>query len=241
MLGLLKALAAVLTLFSLLGVWGSLALVGFILAALVGLYAFGDRLWEMLIDRETLALGKTLEGANVAIHGVSPASEPDPSFWRTGDDEEDDAFEEALEASDIPEGDYDWYQIDLSIEPRVTDTEDPIAWDPSLVRLSKNDGKAPRPLEFDIDCLVASVEVWREGRFVLCDEVVTGPGRIRLHVGVTPGTKDVRLSFLGVLLGELSLTSRGGGRCFTPSSSAARKGAGDSTRGERVSITQEWL
>ena len=49
------------------------------------------------------------------------------------------------------------------------------------------------------------------------------------------------LNKLGVDLGELSLTSRGGGRCFTPSSSAARKGASEATRGERVSITEEWL
>ena len=54
----------------------------------------------------------------MTIHSVTRAPEPDPSVFRTGDDEEDDAFEADLEASGMPEGEYEWYKIDAEIIPK---------------------------------------------------------------------------------------------------------------------------
>jgi hypothetical protein len=57
--------------------------------------------------------------------------------------------------------------------------------------------------------------VWRVGRFVPFEHgSLEGPARLRLHVGVTPGTQEVELNYLGERLAEVrlpaSLRSRGG-------------------------------
>jgi hypothetical protein len=212
MVELLKIIAAGLTMFHFLGLWGSLAVVGVVVAIVVGLYYNGERLFEWLIHYHTRAIGKVLKGATVTVHSITAAPEPDPSVWRTGDDEEDDAFEEQLEASGMPDGVYEWYKIDATIEPVVAATapgaETP-SWEPAMIQLRKNDGESRHALELDTDCLVAQVEVWQDDQFVALDYgVVTGPGRIRIYVGVVPGTQDVQLSYLGELFADLHLPSR---------------------------------
>jgi hypothetical protein len=206
---LLELVAALLALFHVLGPWGSLALLAAIAVVCVGLYANGDRLLEWFIHRQARAVGKVMKDAAVTIHSITPAEKPDPSVWRTGDDEEDDEFEAQLEASGMPEGDYDWFRIDATIEPRSDATGGPVAWEPTMVHLTKDDGASRHALEVDTDCLIAQVERWADGAFVAFEQgTLDGPARIRLYVGVVPGTQDVRFSYLGELFGRLRLPSR---------------------------------
>src|SRR5690348_10651017 len=112
MVEVLKAVTLVLALFKFLGPWGVAILVGAIVAVLFVFRAFGDKILEGVIEHHIHGLGKSLKDATLSIRSVTPAPEPDPSVFRTGDDEEDDAFEADLEASGMPEGEYEWYKID---------------------------------------------------------------------------------------------------------------------------------
>lgn len=211
MLALLKLVALVVSLFQLLGPWGSLVLVAVLGFMLVGLYHYGEHLMDWFIHSQARSIGKVLEGATLTVHAVTSAPEPDPSVWRTGDDEEDDAFEEDLEASDLPEGDYAWFQIDATIEPRPAADGSTPGWEPAMIHLRKADGRTRHALEIDIDCLVAQVELWQVDRFVPFEHgKVEGTARLKFYAGVTPGTQNVRFSYLGAEFGELRLpaTSR---------------------------------
>src|SRR4051794_38330347 len=182
MVEFLKLIAAGLTLFHFLGLWGSLAGVGVVGGIGVGLYYNSERLFEWFINYHTRAVGKVLKGATVTVHSITAAPEPDPSVWRTGDDEDDDDFEEQLDASGMPDVVYEWYKIDATIEPvavaAAADAEAP-SWEPGMIQLRKNDGESRDALELDTDCLVAQVEVWQEEQFVTLEYgAVTGPGRI---------------------------------------------------------------
>jgi hypothetical protein len=206
MVELIKIAAAVLSLLHVLGPWGSLALVAVIVAAFAGLYVFGDRLWEGFIQGQALAIGRVMKNAGVTIHAVTATAEPDPSVWRTGDDEEDDAFEADLEASGMPDGDFAWFQVDATIAPQNDAQGQPAAWEPTMVQVRRSDGTDRHPLGFDADCLVAQVERWEEGQFVVLDHgTVHGPARVRLWIGVVPGTQDVQFFYLGERFGQIRL------------------------------------
>src|SRR5262249_36541336 len=152
---------------------------------------------------------KVMKDAAVTIHAITPAPEPDPSVWRTGDDEEDDAFEEQMEASGMPEGTYDWCKIDTSIGPKPDATGGPATWQPALLQLRKDEDTSRHALEIASDCLVAQVERWVDGQFVVFEAgCLDGPARIRLYVGVVPGTNDVHLNYLGEPFGQVRLPSR---------------------------------
>ena len=72
-----SSIAAVLVLYQFLGLWGSLAVFGVVVAFLLVLRAYGEKLMDSFIHREVRALGKVMHGAAVTIHSVSPAPEPD--------------------------------------------------------------------------------------------------------------------------------------------------------------------
>ena len=206
---LLHLIAAGLTLFHFLGLWGTLALVAAIVALGWAVCANGEFLLEWLIHRQARAIGRVMKGATVTVHAITPAPEPDPSVWRTGDDEEDDEFEAQLEASGLPEGEYHWFKIDVTIAPKADDSGIAPSWEPSMIQLRKDDGESRDALELDIDCLMAQVERWQGGEFVVSDnETLEGSARIRLYVGVVPGTQDVRLSYLGEEFASVRLPSR---------------------------------
>jgi len=169
MVEVLKLLAAVMTLYHFLGPWGSLALFATIVGAGIVLYTQGDRLLEWFIHRQVRGVAQVMRDAKVTIHSVTAAPAPDASVWRTGDDEEDDAFEEQLEASGMPEGDYEWYKIDATIEPRPDAEGEPAVWEPMMIQLRKNDGAARHALELDFDCLLAQFEHWHDSRFFVFD------------------------------------------------------------------------
>lgn len=210
MVAVLKLVAIVLVLVDYLGVWGFLGLVAGIVAVFWAVSANSDRLLSWFIHSQTLAIGKVMEGATMTIRTVTRTGEPDPSVWRTGDDEEDDAFEEDLKASGMPDGDYDWFTIDAEVAPRPDPNGgEPVTWDPGMIQMSRNTGKTPHALEFDMHCLIAQVKIWREGRFDAHQdgETVTGTARIELHVGVTPGTSDVQFRYLGIAIGQGRLPS----------------------------------
>src|SRR4051794_18555294 len=143
MVQLLNLIATALTLFHFLGPWGSLAVLGLVVGLLWGLYANSERLFEWFINHHTHAIGKVLKGAKVTVNSITAAPEPDPSVWRTGDDEEDDAFEEQLEASGMPEGVYHWFKVDLTVEPAAAvqvkpaaDGEaEPASWEPAMIQV----------------------------------------------------------------------------------------------------------
>jgi hypothetical protein len=150
-----------------------------------------------------------MKDAGVAIHSVTPAAEPDPYVWRTGDDEEDDAFENDLEASGMPDGDYEWFKVDATVQPQPDSEGAPAVWEPSMLQLTKNDGQSRHALDFDADCLIVQVERWEDSEFTVFDHgTVSGAARVRLYVGATPGTNDVQLGYMGERLAPVRLPSR---------------------------------
>lgn len=210
MVEVLKVFAVVLTLFKLLGPWGVAILIGAIVGILLLVRAFGEKIFEGVVELAARSIGKPLKDATVAVHSVTRAPEPDPSVFRTGDDEEDDAFEADLEASGLPEGEYEWYKIDAEITPTPDAEGNPVAWNPDGIGIRKDDGQSRSALEFDVDCLVAQCEIWRDGEFRVVGDYgsVLGPARVRLYAGVTPGTRDVRFWYLGESFGRLQLPTR---------------------------------
>jgi hypothetical protein len=77
-----------------------------------------------------------------------------------------------------------------------------------MILVRKDDDTSRLALELDLHCLVAQVEVWQNGQFVLFDHgSLEGPARIRLYVGVTPGTQEVELNYLGQRLAQLRVPS----------------------------------
>lgn len=206
MVEVLKLLALVLTVIKLLGPWGMLALLGVIVAVFLALRTFGDRIMEGLVDHHVQSLGKALKDATVTIRSITPAPEPDPSMFRTGDDEDDDAFEADLEASGIPEGEYEWYKIDAEISPKPDSEGNPVGWDPGMIQIRKDDDQRRRALEVDIDCLIAQTELWQDGEFVAHQYGnAIGPARIKLYLGVTPGTRDIQFFYMGEPFGRTQL------------------------------------
>ena len=207
MVEVLKAVTLVLGLFRFLGPWGVAILVGSIVTIFFLVRAFSDKIFEGVVELAARSLGKPLKDATVTVRSVTPAPEPDPSVFRTGDDEDDDAFEADLEASGMPDGDYEWYKIDAEIVPNPDAEGNPALWNPDGLGIRKDDGRSRSALDFDVDCLVAQCEVWRDGEFVVTDEhgSVLGPARIRLYVGVAPGTRNVRFWFMGELFGHVQL------------------------------------
>src|SRR5215469_10397290 len=103
MVEVLKVFAVVLTLIKFLGPWGLAALIGAIVTIFLVLRTLGDKIFEGIIKHAARSVGMSLKDAAVTVHSVTPAPEPDPSVFRTGDDEEDDAFEADLEASGLPD------------------------------------------------------------------------------------------------------------------------------------------
>jgi hypothetical protein len=74
-----------------------------------------------------------------------------------------------------------------------------------------------------MDCLIAQVEHRRNGAFVVFDHgTVTGPAQIRLYAGVVPGIADLRLCYLGEVLGDVRLP-RAAGRARPAASNHIRR------------------
>jgi hypothetical protein len=223
MVQILKLIVVILALYQFLGPWGSLGVVAGLFALLLVLRASGDHLMGWFIQRSILGVGRVLKDATVSIHAVTPAPEPDPSVWRTGDDDEDEQFEKDLDASGMPEGDFDWARIDLTVEPKPNAHGEPVSWEPGLILLRQNDGAAREALELDVHCLVAQVEVWKDNQFVPFEHgSLERAARLRLHVGVTPGTHEVELNYLGERLAEVRLPAQARPRGRTTSHPAER-------------------
>ena len=206
MVEVLKVIAVIVTLIKLVGPWGMLALLGVIVAAFLAFRTFGDRIMEGLVTHHVQALGKALKDASFTIRSIAPAPEPDPSVFRTGDDEDDDAFEADLEASGMPDGEYEWYKIDAEISPKPDPDGNPVGWDPGMIQIRKDDGERRSALEIDIDCLIAQTELWQDGEFVAREYGnAVGSARIRLYLGLTPGTRDIQFSYMGEPIGHTQL------------------------------------
>ena len=78
-------------------------------------------------------------------------------------------FERDLESSGMPEGDFEWFRIEATIELQPGPEGIVPVWEPSMIHLTKNDGQPRAALEWDVDCLIAQVERWDSDAFVVMD------------------------------------------------------------------------
>jgi hypothetical protein len=77
-----------------------------------------------------------------------------------------------------------------------------------------------------MDCLKAQVELERDGDFVVFDHgTVTGPALIRFHAGVSPGITNLKMCYLGEVLGDVRLAGSAGGTRPAPSTHLRRASA----------------
>jgi hypothetical protein len=203
---LFKLVGAAAAIYNLLGPWGTGILVGVLALFCCVVYVHGGSLLEWWLLRTARSIGAVLRDATVTVHSITAAPEPDRSVWVQ--DEDDEAFEADLAAADLPEGNYDWYYLDLTITPKAnSETGSDQGWEPSALQLARADRKLDA-LDLDVDCLVAQVEGWQGGQFGPCqeqNETVHGARRLRLHAGFTAGMDHVQLVYLGHALGELHL------------------------------------
>jgi hypothetical protein len=200
---LIKLLGSLAALYHLLGRVGTLVLLGVLAGLCWFLYAYGGQILEGLIMHHARSLGQALRDATITVHAITPAPEPDRSVWIK--DEDDAQFEADLEASGMPDGEFDWYKLDLTITPKSVEGVEKVCWTPSAVQVVKA-GAEVDALEFNMHCLVAQVEWWNGNQFELCEvEDAHGEKRLRLYAGVPPRTEHVRLNYLGQTFGDLHL------------------------------------
>jgi hypothetical protein len=158
----------------------------------------------LYIRKVSRELAGILRGATVDVASVVPIEPPDPSQLDDDDDDEEDEQEEDSEsdatADDVNEKYADeppsarcWYEIKLGITPQDSSAESG-SWDPrSLFFVPAG---TPRE-EISADCRVGRVEREENGLFVaLGDRVCYQAERLRMLVGVVPGTLRVQLRYM---------------------------------------------
>jgi len=155
-------------------------------------------------------LGKALAGAEVEVHSLEAVAAPTADDLKAmlqdedegdGDEYEDDAPEPDAAPDEDPSA-WRWYELDVSITPRPPASEDENSgWSVGGLMLAVPDTKWG---EFDGQCLVAQVERMEDGRFTpAMNWQAYGPERVRLLVGVRPGTSQVALQYMTEQLGDV--------------------------------------
>jgi hypothetical protein len=181
-------------------------LVGLAVVFVVGMPLLGKWLLGRVFLAPFQAKGAVLRKADVVVHRLAPA--PPPLYPSHEDDEspEEDVPDEALEKTvPLPRV---YYRLEVTISPR------PKAggfqhWEPGELRLV---APGTSPLD-DADyetCVIERVEIEEDGQFIPDEGYkLAGEQRLRLLIGVRPGTARLVFQYYLEQFGEVVLS---GGR-----------------------------
>lgn len=164
-------------------------------AAVLVLFVLVFRLliWSGPREKQLRKTSAVLENASVFVHAIRPTEPQETDL----DDEDEEAAKRR------------YYSVDVTITPARplvagVDPAKPSRWNPLALDIKDPDSHADDSR--DEPCKLLSVEVWKGGQF-LTDEAmldqeaeVEGAQRVRLRVGVLPGTR--RFVFVYKLLQE---------------------------------------
>jgi hypothetical protein len=145
------------------------------------------------------AKGQVLKGATVQVHNIQPTNMP------TLRQDDTDLAEFAAKRSRYHQ--LKWYSLDVSIAPTQPESAVPFsAWDPRDLLLVAP-GKKVRRLEnlADADaCEIHGYEIYQADRFQF-DQVNQhlGSQRLKLLVGVEPGTQQLQFRYYLELFGTI--------------------------------------
>lgn len=156
-------------------------------------------------------LGRSLAGANVEVHSLqavpAPSTEDLKAMLQAEEDEygdDDEAGEQPPEPEEAVENpaDWRWYELDLTISPQPTpEGQEDAGWSVGALMLT-----LPATMwgEFDGYCIIAQIERMDDGRFITASHWQSyGPERLRLLMGVKPGTTQVALRYMTEPVGEV--------------------------------------
>lgn len=173
---------------------------------ILGWRYIGAGIFVLMFRRTAGQLGKVLRGATVTVHSLMAVSPPDPKVleetFRDDDEEDEDVVGDAL---DEPPEARDWYELEVTIAPQPRDVEsgedDPGGWQAETLALVPPESGYG---EFDVTCMIGRIEVEHEGRFRIAGDWCSyGPERLKLLIGVRPGTKQVKFRLFFQDFGEV--------------------------------------
>jgi hypothetical protein len=217
-------MALAIWLYNTFGVWGFLGALAVFVVFVYALKFFLVWGFKRLFMAPFKAKGAVLTGAQLVIHSVTTAEPPSRSSRDDLEDEEnfeddeedtDDANgdahslarqdDEADEGDDDFEGDeegpQDWYFVDATITPRPPQGAFRL-WEPGeLVLVNPQDTGEDIAAE-DLGH-VADIEVWQDGRWQPDEGYkYEGQQRLRMRVGLQPGTKTARFKYYFEVFGD---------------------------------------
>ena len=209
----------------LLAAFGWPGLLGLIVVIPAALWAFKVLLAHQctrLVTTPFRMKGAVLRGAEATVHTVTPA--PPPSVDIYTDTEEslaDTDIVDTLEADEIAaereeyvsqhlaaDARRAWYYVDVTIRPvpPSPDAKGFLSWDPMDLTLTHPDAKPESIEDGDDDlCVIPEVQIQRDGQWEQLDDNCAGDQRIRLHVGVEPGHRQLRFRYYFEIFGTLTL------------------------------------
>jgi len=168
-------------------------------AVVLGVKLFGGKLLEHLLLTPFKLKGQVLRDAQLVVHSVAPASEPERG--EALDEDEDDEDPESHEVA------RDYFMIEMTIRPGPP-TGKFTLWEPAeLVFVVP--GTDPLDLEDSEDPAGEICSVWvHDGDGFVDDEQMKYPGeqRLRAHIAVEPGAKQLVAQYYFEQFGQIDLS-----------------------------------
>lgn len=133
--------------------------------------------------------GAALAGASATVHAVEAAHAPPP-------EDEDGAEEE-------PHGPREYYYVDVTIAPGPSKGGFTY-WEPGELVLVRPGAKSIPDDDADEVGILHGLQVWQDGAFVEDEGYkYEGMQRLKLHVGVEPGTREARFRYYFEIFGDV--------------------------------------
>lgn len=188
--------------------WGLVIMVAI---PILGWRYIGAGIMAIMLRRTARAMSKVLHEATVTIHSLRAVPPPDPTvleerFKEDPDDEDDAEFRDQLkDMPDEPPEDRDWYELEVTIAPkpqeRTEDEDTDDGWQPDALVLVVPEAEWG---EYDVTCMVGRIEMEQDGQMKpVEDRMVLGPKRLKLLLGVTPGTRRLAFRYFFYSFGDV--------------------------------------
>jgi len=207
LLVLVGMLAAFIWMVKVLPWWGSVLVV-------LGGIAFGIWLIKWALVRMFTAPFKmksaVLKGASVQVHGIAAAPVPEPAKAGANEEDEEDADDEHRVQQREDYARRAWYQLEATITPAASQGAFK-HWEPGELLLVHPDKKtefdAAREDDGDDDlCVIHDLDIFQDGAYVNDDGMkFEGPVRLKLHIGVKPGTPRLKFQYYFESLGDVRI------------------------------------
>jgi hypothetical protein len=190
--------------YSCIGVPGLVGLTVVLGAAVWAHYRYGGDLFFGFVYRKLTAHGKVLRDAEVKVHSLTPAPEPEK-------DAEDLEFERDLVAAGVPEDDteFRYFFLDVTITPQPGPNDHagrPEAWHPSSLLLTEAGRKNAEFMEVSTAAFVADGWVVHDQKLTpFTKQSCHGAARLKLHLMVRADSRRVSFLYMKEVFGDIAL------------------------------------